>query len=102
MAERVDERNGDRGRGARRVGLSAWLQLSGIVLACAAIVWKGGQMTEKLDAVVLKVDIVASQITAQQLDQATTRARIDAQEKELGHHERRISRIESRGRHDAP
>ncbi len=96
-----DERASEsRGRESRRADMKTWLQISSVVLGCAAILWQGGQMTEKLDAVVRTVNTVSVQVASQQVDQATIKARLENHDKEITNHETRIVRIENRDRRE--
>ncbi len=97
MAER-DERHGNLGRTARRGDLKSWTQLVAIAITLAAVIWRGGEMTEKLDSVVKKVDQVSQQVSNGQIDAAALRARVEGHDKELANHETRITRLENRDR----
>lgn len=103
MAPDLEQRNDDRGRNARRMDLKAWLQISSLILACAAIVWQGGKLTEKLDNVASSVQGIEVSVAQVRRDVEETRGtarvlevKVSGHEKELGLHETRINRIETR------
>lgn len=101
---REEDRQDDRGRSARRMSVKEWLQIAGIALACAAIVWRGGEMTEKLETVGKNVsqvqntvDAMSNKLNGVALDVGALQVRAAMTDKEIGNHETRITRIEHRG-----